>query len=381
MAYLRLAIDEFAHLAEGEPRDRIELSVQLALCSPLNATTGFGSEEATRTYDRARALCESLNAQSELFPVLHGNWMAHVVHGTNRLSFEDPSEILLLGEQLQDDIAMLQGHRLLSLTQFFHGDMEDSSKHALAALSLGYCSRGLLDQATQTIEGALLYTRDLDHPSTLAYVMAHGAVILGMMAGDDRLVSSSADELIELSTQQRFPFYLPWGRFGAGWVKARSGETETGISLMRAAIEERGAGGQIYCQSLCHVLLAGVYLEHETTQEALTILEAALALAEETEERFWEAEIYRLRGVACLMQMNGEEAQAEANFRKGVKLARAQGSRLLELRSATMLAQLLLSQNKASQARGELEPVYASFTEGFAAADLTGAKTLLKQLS
>ena len=97
--------------------------------------------------------------------------------------------------------------------------------------------------------------------------------------------------------------------------------------------------------------------------------------------RFYDSEIERLRGEALLQKAKTNEDEATACFAGALAVARQQSCRALELRAVTSLARLHLRQNRHRQARALLEPVYASFAEGFDTADMKAAEVLLAQLS
>jgi hypothetical protein len=118
-----------------------------------------------------------------------------------------------------------------------------------------------------------------------------------------------------------------------------------------------------------------------------------------TEERMYEAELYRLKGQLTLQkfQVSGStfqvtnpqslvpdpqtEAEAEACFHKAIEIARRQEAKSLELRAVMSLARLWQQQNKKDEARQMLAEIYGWFTEGFDTADLKEAKALLEELS
>jgi predicted ATPase len=102
---------------------------------------------------------------------------------------------------------------------------------------------------------------------------------------------------------------------------------------------------------------------------------------EQQEERWWEAEIFRLRGVLLLRQTGTPQAEAEAWLQRALDVARRQEARSLELRAAMSLARLWQQQGKRAEARELLAPIYAWFTEGFDTADLREAKALLGELA
>ena len=108
------------------------------------------------------------------------------------------------------------------------------------------------------------------------------------------------------------------------------------------------------------------------------MLEDALRIAEETGERWVEAELNRQKGQLLLHQ--GHCAAAENLYRKAIGIAQEQEAKLWELRAATSLARLWRDQDKRAEARKLLAPVYGWFTEGFDTADLKVAKALLDEL-
>ena len=112
----------------------------------------------------------------------------------------------------------------------------------------------------------------------------------------------------------------------------------------------------------------------------LGILDEALALAEEMDERWWEAELHRLKGQLLVSLTADNAAAAEACYERAINVARGQGVKSLELRSSTSLARLWLMQGKITAARELLAPIYAWFTEGFDTPDLKEAKALLHEL-
>ena len=101
---------------------------------------------------------------------------------------------------------------------------------------------------------------------------------------------------------------------------------------------------------------------------------------EQHEERWWEAEVCRLRGVLLLRQPGTPQAEAETWLQRALDVARRQEAKSLELRAAMSLARLWQQQGKRAEARDLLAPIYGWFTEGFDTADLQEAKALLEEL-
>jgi predicted ATPase len=116
------------------------------------------------------------------------------------------------------------------------------------------------------------------------------------------------------------------------------------------------------------------------TADGLQALAEAHTLVEQHDERWWEAEIHRLRGVLLLHQTGTPPEEAEAWLQQALDVARRQGAKSLELRTAMSLARLWQQQGKRADAHDLLAPTYGWFTEGFDTADLQEARTLLKEL-
>jgi predicted ATPase len=115
--------------------------------------------------------------------------------------------------------------------------------------------------------------------------------------------------------------------------------------------------------------------------DGLQALAEAHTLVEQHEERQWEAEVCRLRGVLLLRQPGTPQAEAEAWLQRALDVARRQEAKSLELRAAMSLSRLWQQQGKRQEAHDLLAEVYAWFTEGFDTADLQEAKALLEELA
>jgi predicted ATPase len=113
--------------------------------------------------------------------------------------------------------------------------------------------------------------------------------------------------------------------------------------------------------------------------EGLGLLAEALAFAEQSGERFFEAEIYRLRG-ELLSKSGAPRAEVEECFLQAVGVAQRQRAKSLELRAVMSLARLWQRQGKISAAKQRLAEIYGWFAEGFDTADLQEAKALLDEL-
>jgi predicted ATPase len=100
-----------------------------------------------------------------------------------------------------------------------------------------------------------------------------------------------------------------------------------------------------------------------------------------SEERMYEAEVYRLRGELLLQQSAAQQGEAEEHFHQALTVARRQQAKSWELRAAMSLSRLWQQQGKRTEAYELLAPIYGWFTEGFDTADLQEARALLEALT
>jgi predicted ATPase len=106
------------------------------------------------------------------------------------------------------------------------------------------------------------------------------------------------------------------------------------------------------------------------------------ARIEQSGERYYEAELHRMRG-ELLLARAGRDARALADgercFEQALDVARGQCARSLELRAAMSLSRVWRQQGRTEDARNVLAGVYSGFSEGFDTADLREAAALLKE--
>jgi len=184
-----------------------------------------------------------------------------------------------------------------------------------------------------------------------------------------------------------------------GWALAERGQREEGIAQINQGTGLLRAIGAELTQPYC-LALAAEACGDGPSEERQRILTEALTIVSEKEERWWEAELHRLRGEFFLYSRNDNEGQsegagvaqsvtskleaqteAEGCFLRALNVARNQQAKSLELRAAKSLSRLWYEQGKKKEAHDLLANVYSWFSEGFDTRDLREAKQLLGQLT
>jgi predicted ATPase len=182
-----------------------------------------------------------------------------------------------------------------------------------------------------------------------------------------------------VAAEHGFPYWRALGTILRGWAKVEKADLTEGLSLLRRGLSAYQATGAGVWIPYCLALLARACETAGPIEEASTLLDEALQIAERTGERWLAAELTRHKGQLLRRQDHSEAA--EELYRKALNIADEQEAKLLELRAAVSLARLWRDQGKRSNARDFLTPIHGWFTEGFDTPDLKEAKALLKELA
>jgi predicted ATPase len=239
---------------------------------------------------------------------------------------------------------------------------------------------GYPEQALARLHDALTLAHALLHPFSLAVAQWWAACIY-QFRRDVPAVHEQAEAAVALSTEQGFPQWAAWGTNLRGWARAMQGQGEDGMAEVRQGIAACRATGTALFVSYFYTVLADVAAHLSHTADGLQALAEAHTLVEQQEERWWEAEVYRLRGVLLLRQTGTPQAEAETWLQRALDVARRQEAKSLELRAAMSLGRLWQQQGKRQEAYDLLAPIYHWFTEGFDTADLQDARALLAELA
>jgi predicted ATPase len=195
-----------------------------------------------------------------------------------------------------------------------------------------------------------------------------------------RAAQEHAEAAISLAKEQGFPLVMAWSSILRSWALAQQGQAKEGLAQLHQGLTAWRATGAEALRSYFLALLADVHGTLGKPEAGLAVLAEALTHVDTTGERWYESEIYRLKGALLLQQSSDNQAEAENCFQQAITVARSQQAKSFELRAATSLARLWHQQGKRQEAHDLLAPVYHWFTEGFDTADLKDAKALLHEL-
>jgi predicted ATPase len=234
---------------------------------------------------------------------------------------------------------------------------------------------GYLDQARARSSEALAIAERNRHPYHLATALNFAAALY-QRAADAEKTGEFARKTIQLSTEHKFALWSGTGALYHGWAVAAQGELSAGLAEAQQGSDAILATGMKHVRFLA--VLADVYRLAGRSEQALALVDDLLIAVEETDEREWEAELHRLKGVLYSSQGNGD--LAEGCYLRATEIAHQQQARFLELRATLNLCHLWQAAGRTKEARLQLTTLYGWFTEGFNAPDLKAARSLLGAL-
>jgi predicted ATPase len=408
IAYFEQALTAVGHLPDNRQTIERAIHIRVELGPLLIVTLSFAAIEVEENYKKARELCDRIGNTANLFPILWGLARMHDSRGELRRGQNLGEQLLHLAQEAGDSALLLEAHHELWANLSIQGELVsarlhieqgfalyDRQKHRHHAFLYGghdpaVCCTfhsaevlwllGYPDQALQKSRDSLELGRELSHSSTMSFALAFAAWF-HQFRGEQQVVQERVEEGIRLATEKGFALGRANVRFLEGWLVAEGGQWQQGITQMSNFLTERARGSSGRWMSHCAALLADAYRKSGQPAEGLEVVIKALARVDETDCRYYEAELHRIRGELLLMQSTPAEEQAESCFQKAIDVARSQSAKSWELRAAVSLSRRWRSQGKKSEARKLLADVYNWFTEGFDTADLIAAKALLDELA
>ena len=376
----------------------------MTLGSPLIATRGWGASEVEASYGRAVELCEGMGETPELFQCLCGVWVFHLVRAKLDGALEIARRLLGISGRLGGPEAPMDAHLAMGCTCYWRGDLASARVHLERTLAFYDVERyrnrampygqdpgvaggihlalclwllGHPDQAVEQIRASQAGAKEVAHTFSVGFALDFAA-ILRHMRREPELAADSARALMDLAAEQGFGLFTFDGQSMDGLARLDAGEDA--VERIWRALAGRLTTGNDLAQPFTLTELARRFVQFGRINDAIETLQQALSRIEHTGERWWEAEAHRVMGDLLLQRSPGVLNGAEHSYLRAIEQSRQQNAKSLELRATTSLARLWRDQNKRTEARDLLAPVYGWFTEGFDTPDLREAKALLIEL-
>jgi predicted ATPase len=384
------------------------LHLQTSLGNALIWAKGHQAPETSAAFARARELASRAEDASERFSAYFGLWVGHQTR-CEPAPMREMAELFLREATARPDCPeTLIAYRSSGVSRWYFGDfagaheyfqktieLYDPAQHADFANRFGQDPRasaeimdavmlwvlGRIDEALPLAERALADAESSAHAPTMAHARIPAA-LLGLVRCNPEAVATYSQALADIVSRYDLPAFVAGvAVFFQGWAKWSDGAEESGLVGMRRGIAIYRDQGFVWLQPGFEAALAEAEASAGETDAGLRRLNNALAAMERTEERWYEAEMHRIRGEILLKRDPAKTADTEQSLQAAITIAQSQKARSFELRAALALAKLYRAANRNADAHAVLAPAVESFPPTQQFPELTEAQALLAVLS
>ena len=347
----------------------------------LIAARGYGAPETTEAFAKARQSAAGDKDAPGRLSADYGLWVGSFTRGELPEMRAHAAAFLSDVEARPDSPEAGVAHRAAGATRWFAGEYVQARDHleralalfrpgrdddmafrfgqdqgvsAMAYLALVLLPLGEIERATSFMSRMLARIASLSHGNTIALGHMFAAQFALMHGGPMRGKANSL-ELVRIASAHDLAQFRAFGMFFDGWARAES-DLLGGLDGMRRGVDSLRVQNIVIFDGLVKIVVASKEAEAGDPGRAMAILDDALATAERTGHRSFEAELHRARGEILLKQNPTNSAPAEEAFLTAIAVAKQQGARSFELCAALALAKLYQSTARPAEAHGVLAP-------------------------
>ncbi|TIW61020.1 MAG: hypothetical protein E5V49_13080 [Mesorhizobium sp.] len=405
VAHLKAGLDLVAQLGEGTERLRTEMHLQAALGQAFVSKNGFAADETGKAFERAAEISALIGDVSQFIRIFYGRFAYNYARANYRDAMTIARDFVQRADASSDPLAVGLSHRTMGHVSLFVGELDRAQTMLASSISVfqkisdppppwelgqdqlaaslvlaawAQFLRGYPNKARQLKNDALNRAVSLNHPQTLGFAYSY-ALLASNWVGDMDELHGYASRLVEIGGKYLLPVYSAIGAMSLGTVGIRCGNGREGLEQLTAGLAKFSRiGWRLLCVEFGSYRVRALH-QGGDTRAAFVELAELFDLVEETNERYYEPELWRLHGTLSLTEGQGEAT--ETSFKKAIEVAEKQGSKSFQLRATCDLARLYAARGGRAGALAILEPTYGWFTEGFDTPDLREAKALLEELS
>ena len=394
-----------AHVNATQGGDRLRL--QISYGNALISARGYGAQETTAAFARARELVAQAEDAADRFSAYYGLWVGPFTRGELAPMREVVQALLRDCEDKPTSPEAGIAHRLAGTTNWYAGDFEEALVHLdqalaifdpqrdrdlayrfghdvgvaeMAYLAMVRWSLGETDRAHQLAAEMVTQAIQTGHIPTVVYGHMHKA-IFELMRRNPSGAAPHVEVFVDLARQHVMPNWLAYGRFFEPWARWHLAGQDGSLTDMRRAIATlREQGVALYTIAL-ETVLAEVEAKEGQLETANATVDRALTETERTGHRWFEAETHRIRGEILLKLDLANTAPVEEAFLTAIAVAQKQKARSFELRAVLSLAKLYQNTNRAADAHALLTPALEGFSPTLEFPEIVEARELLKALA
>ena len=389
IAHLGNAIEMTETLAGTGAADQTggKLKLHVAYAHAMIAAHGHGAPETVAAFVRAHELAADSADMQARFSSNYGLWAGRYLHGDLPAMFEPAQAFLRDVEMRPGSPEAGVAHRAYGVTQWFTGNFVEARTHleqaaaifdperdrdlafrfgqdvgvsAMAYLAIVLWPLGEVDRAREIADATAARIANLNHLATSTYGLMHCAMF-EIIARNAGRAAPLAKALSSVAHEHRIALWIGFGAFLEAWVELESAPASVALLNMRRAAALLDADGVGAFKPLVKASLAEAEARNGELKAALATLEEALDGFDRTGQRWFNAEIHRMRG-EILLAMNPEDpALAVDALLTAIGVAQAQKTRSFELRAVLALARLYRSTGRHADAQAAIGPALEGF--------------------
>jgi uncharacterized protein (DUF924 family)/class 3 adenylate cyclase len=423
LAHFESGLEQLQGLPDDDQRAELELDLRNAAFSSLGNSKGYGSPEVESSTARAMELCERPGINwVKVWTALYGIFFVQQLRPDVRKAETVTAELVARAEEYQGVGHLAESSTWAAYARMVAGDFElaeGAFERAWALLEsmaeragnqassplVGQVSQdqimlqrmgtrqnnrvisgwnawflGYPDRALERIDFATSIAQEPGAPKDILTDVHGFATYIYEICRQPDQMRARAEARLALATESGFLAGRALSEIYLGWADAIAGDLEGGIARMRQHLSELRAAGSEYITDRCLSFIATALNRIRRFDEGLRAIDESFQFIERSGQRYYEAELHRLKGEILLAQNTSNTAQAESCFHTAIEIARRQHARSWELRATTSLARLMRDTDRRDEARTMLAGIYSWFTEGFHTPDLKDAAALLEEL-
>jgi adenylate cyclase len=194
---------------------------------------------------------------------------------------------------------------------------------------------GFPDQARGQSQQAIQMSHELS-PTSQAVALFFAAMV-HQLRNEPSETQDCAERCGAIATEHGLSFWVAGSSVFRGWALTQQGAVDVGIATVQQGLVDWQKTGSVTYRTYFLGMLAELLIGKGELAEGTRLLDEAIALADETDERFYEPELYRLRGEALFAGASESDhaARSEADrcFRHALDLAQRRSAQSLERRA------------------------------------------------
>ncbi len=328
-----------------------KISVLADLGNVLTASEGYAAHETGTAYQQAWGLIKGKSNSAAKFSILYGLWNYNLVGAKTDLALGNAFEFHEMAKSDHNSIALMAadcmlGQNLAMLGRFSeaHKHLQNTQRHStperrqraianygeeptLTSMSFDAWMLwhfGQFEDAANLSQSATRSARKFGHVNSTALALTFDG-LLNIMLRFPETALQRAEEVLALTNDQDLAYWEAEAYIIKGKSLLELGD-KRGVSFMETGLEAwKQTGAQEHFVPSHISFLATGYRKTDRAEDALRLLDEAFDIVERTKERWFLAELHRIKS-ECLAQLEYDNILIEAEYLKAVTVAKEQTS-------------------------------------------------------